>query len=38
MKKSPKTIPSGLQKDFSLWTARRLFRRARTKILIIYKI
>ena len=38
MKKGPKTIPPGLQKDFSLWTARRLFSRARTKILIIYKI
>lgn len=38
MKKGPKTIPPGLQKDFSHQTARRLFRRARTKILIIYKI
>ena len=38
MKKGPKTIQSGLHKDFSLTTAQRYIHRAMTKILIIYEI
>lgn len=34
MKKGPKTIPSGLHKDFSLTTAQRYIHRAMTKISI----